>query len=48
VSLEKSISDACIGGSCGSSGPETVKTYAGNVSNVFESVLNDLPGSAVA
>ena len=42
------ITNACIRGSIGSSGPETVKTYTGNVSYVLKSVLNDLLGSAVA
>lgn len=48
MSFKKSIINARIGGRGGSSGPETVKTYIGNVCYVLKSVLNDLPGSAVA
>ena len=46
--LKKSIINACISSSGGSSSPETVKTYTGNVCYVLKSVLNDLPSSALA
>ena len=45
---KRSIINARTSGSGGSSGPETVKTYTGNVWYVLKSVLDDLPGSAVA
>ena len=48
MSFKKSIINARISGSGGSSGPETVKTYTGNVCYVLKSVLKDLSGSAVA
>jgi len=46
--FKESISDASMCGSSGSPSSKTVKTYEGNVSNIPEGVLNDLPGSGVA